>query len=237
MFQKSFLFFTFLFLISGAARSQSIVTGTIKWEGPVPTLGAIDMTKDPACVAKHKDGPPPVSQALELGTGNTVANILVKVKSGLPSGKTYTPPTEPLIIAQNGCIYEPHVFGIMKGQPLKFLNQDGVLHNVHALSTINRQFNISMSKTMTESGSKVFNEEECAPFRIKCDIHPWMLSYACVIPHPFFSVTGKDGSFKIENLPAGTYEIEAWHEKAGTKVALVTVGASDTKTVDFTFSK
>ena len=66
-------------------------------------------------------------------------------------------------------------------------------------------------------------------FAIKCDVHPWMRSYIGVFSHPFFAVTGSDGKFTIANLPAGTYEIEAWHEKLGTQKATVTVGASDTK--------
>jgi uncharacterized protein (DUF2141 family) len=72
-------------------------------------------------------------------------------------------------------------------------------------------------------------------FVIKCDVHPWMQSYMGVFSHPFFAVTGADGKFTIANLPAGTYEVEAWHEKLGTQKSTVTVGASDTKTIKVQF--
>jgi hypothetical protein len=49
-------------------------------------------------------------------------------------------------------------------------------------------------------------------------------------------VTGADGKFTIANLPAGTYEVEAWHEKLGTQKSKVTVGASDTQSASFKFS-
>ena len=61
-----------------------------------------------------------------------------------------------------------------------------------------------------------------------------MKTYISVMDHPYFDVTGTDGMFKIENVPAGTYEVVAWHEKLGTQKASVTVGDGDA-TADFTF--
>ncbi len=74
-----------------------------------------------------------------LGTGNSMANVLVRVVSGLPAGKTYPAPTTPVTMDQVGCQYKPHVIGIMVGQPFKVLNTDGILHNVHALSKVERR--------------------------------------------------------------------------------------------------
>jgi polysaccharide lyase family 4-like protein len=73
-------------------------------------------------------------------------------------------------------------------------------------------------------------------FMIKCDVHPWMSAYAGVFDHPFFSVTKTDGKFTISDLPAGTYEIDAWHERLGVQKQTVTVGASETKSISFKFT-
>ena len=73
-------------------------------------------------------------------------------------------------------------------------------------------------------------------FQIKCDVHAWMLAYIGVFEHPFFSVTGSDGTFTIAGLPAGTYEITAWHERLGTQTASITVGADETTSQNFTFA-
>ena len=64
-----------------------------------------------------------------------------------------------------------------------------------------------------------------------------MSSYVGVLDHPFYSVTGEDGTFTIKGLPAGEYEIVAWHEKYGEQSAKVKAGDGEAKTQDFTFKK
>jgi len=132
-------------------------------------------------------------------------------------------------------MYNPHVFGIMVGQPLKILNPDGTLHNIHVLSKINPEFNLAMPKFRKEM-TKTFKKEEFM-FTIKCDVHPWMGGWASVMSHPYFAVTADDGQFSIAGLPAGTYEVEAWHEKLGTRSASVTITDDETKELNFTFSR
>ena len=75
-----------------------------------------------------------------------------------------------------------------------------------------------------------------AVIKFKCDVHPWMTGYVAVTDHPFFAVTGDDGSFTIPSVPAGTYTIEAWHEKLGAKTASVTLGAKESKEITIGFT-
>ena len=82
---------------------------------------------------------------------------------------------------------------------------------------------------------KTFDKEE-RMFKVKCDVHPWMGAYISVVSHPFFDVTTKDGKFEIKGLPAGSYTIEAWHEKLGTQTANVTISGDEAQTADFSFS-
>src|SRR5688572_32281793 len=142
------------------------LTGSVKYTGKVPNLKPIDMAADPACAKKH-GAKPQANEALVLGSGNTLGNVLVYVKSGLPAGKTYPAPTTPVVMDQKGCHYIPHVLGVMVGQPFKVLNSDGLLHNVHALPKVNKQFNMAMPANRTEATEKFTKAE--GVFTIKCD--------------------------------------------------------------------
>ncbi len=216
--------------LCATAAEAGTITGTVVYDGKVPTLRPLSVAAEPMCAKKHETVP---NEALVLGSGNTMANVVVRVVSGLPAGKTWPAPKEPVVMAQEGCMYVPHVMGIMAGQPLKVLNDDGVLHNVHALPKVNRPFNMAMPATRKEA-SETFGKEE-GMFIVKCDVHPWMQAFIGVFSNPFFAVTKADGKFTIANLDPGTYELEAWHEKLGTQKATVTVGAA-TKPVSFKFS-
>ena len=227
----SFLVFAFVAFLTLNAQAAG-VTGLVKYDGEVPKFKEIKMDADPICLTHHKEAVYP--QTLVLGEGNAMSNVFVRVKSGLAK-KDYPAPQDPVVLDQQGCQYHPHVIGVQVGQPLKILNPDGTLHNVHALCKVNQEFNLAMPKFRTET-TKVFDKPE-PMFPLKCDVHPWMSGWVAVMPDPFFATTKEDGKFNIQNLPAGTYEIEAWHEKLGTQTASVTVTADENKEINFTFSK
>lgn len=223
-----FAIFTLLTICSVDAAT---ISGTIKFDGEAPKFKEIKMDADPVCVTLHSG--PVYPQTLVLGEGNTMGNVFVHIKKGLNQGN-YPVPAEEIVIDQKGCEYHPHVAGVMAGQSIKVLNPDGTLHNVHVLSKTNPEANIAMPKFRKDITMK-FDKPEFM-FAMKCDVHPWMGAWLSVMPHPFFAVTKDDGKFTIADLPAGTYEVEAWHEKLGTKSATITVAEGDNATADFTFA-
>ncbi|MEM7350043.1 MAG: TonB-dependent receptor [Acidobacteriota bacterium] len=206
------------------------VTGTVTYDGSVPKLRPYDMNADPDCAKKHSGGKA-TNQMLVLGDGNALANIFVQIKN--PPAGNHSAPSEPVEIDQDGCIYVPRVSGVMAGQPVKFKNSDGILHNVHGLPEVNREFNIGMPPSLKES-VQTFNKPEPL-FKVKCDVHPWMNSYIAVMTHPYFAVTGTDGTFSIDGIADGSYEVEAWHERLGTQTGKVTISGGS-GSVDFSFS-
>ena len=219
-------------VFSAAFASQALagsLSGTVKFEGEAPNFKEIKMDADPICVTHHKE--PAFPQTLLLGSGNTMGNVFVFVKN--PPAGDYKAPADPVVVDQKGCTYSPHVFGVMVNQPVKILNPDGTLHNVHALSKVNPEFNVAMPKFRTEI-TKTFNKPE-GMFALKCDVHPWMAAWMTVMSHPFYSVSNAEGKYEIKDLPDGTYTLVAWHEKLGSKEATVTV-AGGAQVSDFSFA-
>jgi len=130
----------------GVALAASTVTGTVTFDGKAPALKPIAMDADPVCGKKHSG--PVANEMLVLGSGNTMGNIMVWVSKGLPDGKTWPVPSTPVVIDQNGCLYKPHVMGIMIGQTYKILNSYVILHNIHTLPKVNSSFNKGMPATV-----------------------------------------------------------------------------------------
>ncbi len=219
----------FCFLLNSAIAGT--VTGKINFSGAKPTMPTIKMDADKKCVAMHS-GKPVSSQQVEVNSNGTLKDVFIYVKSGL-EGKKFPAPSQAVTITQEGCMYHPHVFGLMVNQPLEIVNADATLHNIHALPKNSAQFNIAQPNKGMKM-TKKFDKPEVM-VKIKCEVHNWMSAYAGVVDNPFYAVSDDQGNFTIKNLPAGTYTIEAWHEKYGPKTMSVTVGPSDTKTVDFTY--
>ncbi|MBI2425953.1 MAG: TonB-dependent receptor [Candidatus Hydrogenedentes bacterium] len=221
-----------LLFAPGFAEAGNI-TGKVTFEGPAPEMKPIALSADASCVAMHTDKPL-LSEVLVLGEGQSMANVLVSVTAGLPE-KDYPLPSEPVVLTQEGCRYAPHVIGIRVGQTLRVLNPDGLLHNVHSAPKSNTPLNKAMPKDLLELET-VFDKQE-EPFPFKCDIHPWMQAWCAVFDHPYFSVTGADGTFAITGLDPGDYEITAWHERLGKRTATVTVAEATDANAGFVFSK
>jgi plastocyanin len=212
------------------AATAGGVTGRIVLEGTAPANEVIKMNSDPVCLREAKGAQ--TQQTFLVGEGGALQNVFVYVKDGLGS-YTFDAPTETVVLDQDGCRYNPHVFGIRVGQALEVVNSDPTLHNIHAIPKNNQEFNTGQPIEGMRYKHTFTAEEVMVPF--KCDVHGWMNAYAGVLNHPYFSVTGADGSFTLGNLPPGTYTIEAWHERLGAQSQSVTIGEKETKDVAFTF--
>jgi len=214
-----------------AAQAGS-VTGKATFQGAVAVPKKISVQGNPECAALHEGGSI-ASEELVVGDGGGLANVFVYVKEGL-EGYRFDVPAEPVRIGNTNCIYVPHVAGAMTGQSIEYVNDDATLHNIHSYAKANKGFNLGLPfKGMKQT--RKFDAAEIM-VQLKCDVHPWMIGYVGVVPHPYHAVSGKDGAYELKGLPAGTYTIEAWHEKLGTKTATVTVAAQGTQNANFSFA-
>lgn len=215
-----------------AEDGNSAIKGTVTFTGTAPAPTKVKLTADPKCHEGHGDTMN--SEEYVVGKKGELKNVFVYVKQGL-EGKTFPPSTTPAQLDQVKCKYTPHVVGVQAGQPLEVKNSDNTMHNVNAQPKSNQGFNFAQPIQGMKTTKKFAKQEVMVTF--VCNVHPWMKSYVGVVDHPFFAVSGDNGQFEIKGLPAGTYVIEAWHEKLGTSTQNVTVGAGETKPVNFSFKK
>jgi plastocyanin len=210
------------------AAGSGAVSGVVNYSNGDPDT-RIKMDADPVCSGLHSE---PVETESVLADAGKLANVFVYVKEGVTG--SYSAPSEAQVLNQEGCKYIPHVSGVMTGQKLVIRNSDPTLHNVHALPEKNEEFNQGQPFQGMEL-EKEFTTAEVM-VRFKCDVHPWMGAYMAVLDHPFFAVSGADGSFEIDGLPAGDYVVEAWHETLGTRTQPVSVAADGAVGVTFDFA-
>ena len=207
------------------------IAGKVTFTGKRPPREPLRMGSDQTCV--QGAGPHPLSDAVLIAGDGSLQNSFVYIKDGLDPAYTFDPATSTVTLDQKTCRYMPRVLGLRVGQSLEIINSDPTLHNVHAIPVMNREFNqglISQGSRMTHT----FTTPEVM-IRFKCNVHNWMTAWVGVLPHPYFAVTGPDGSFVLKGVPPGTYTIEAWHEVFGRQTATVTVATGQAANASFVF--
>lgn len=222
----------FIAAVSPAYAAGASITGKVNFEGTPPVPKPINFGAERQCAMNHGDNPPQ-DESLVVNPNGTVKWTFIHVKEG--AAGPFETPQEPLPVDQIGCIFTPHVYAAMAGQPVEFKNSDEVLHNVRVVSKTGQNMNLAQPIQGMKT-KKVFKNPEIG-MQVRCDVHFWMSSYLHVTDNPYHAITGEDGTFTLSDLPAGTYTLEAWHEKLGIQTQSVTVADGETKTVDFVFAK
>lgn len=216
---------------SGATSPGSgQITGKIYFKGTKPKLLPLDMKKDSVCVSEHSETV--YAQDGAVNSNGTLPNAFVYIKKG--SVNLAEPaPRNSVDLTQKGCMYEPHVLGIMVGQPLQVLTLDPTTHNIHVVAKINREWNVTQQPGSPSVIRKFTHPEIMIP--VHCNEHPWMKAYIGVVSNPFYAVSGSDGSFVIKNVPPGEYTLAVWTAMFGAQEQKVVVRPGETTSVDVTF--
>ncbi len=206
----------------GDVKDGGSISGTVKFKGTAPAPKKLDVGKDKEVCGKTAKTDP----SLIVDGGNLV-NAVVTI-TDIKKGKKIE--LKKVQLDQKGCEYNPHVLAFPAGSTVEILNDDGILHNVHSYSKANSPFNMAQPKFKKTLDVKIDKPEAV---EVKCDVHGWMHGWLVATENPYFAVTDKSGSFKLENVPAGSYTVEVWHEKLGKSTQKVTVKAKEDAKVNF----
>ncbi|MBI2896736.1 MAG: hypothetical protein HYY06_24480 [Deltaproteobacteria bacterium] len=210
-----------------AANGTGTIHGKVAFTGTRPTPTPLERDQDPFC------GRTPMNDEQVVVNDNaTLRNAIVHLTRGV-SGN-YPPPPAHVGVEQHDCMYRPRAQAMVAGQTLEVKNGDQTLHNVHTYQGTETLFNRAQIAGAPAIEREITDYEGI--ISLKCDVHGWMAGWIMVLNHPFFSTTGEDGTFTIENVPVGTYTIESWHEKLGRKTAEVTVTRDGTAEVDLSYA-
>jgi len=226
----SFLPFVLTLLLLASSALASV-------QGKVTLLGTprdpdvpIPTASDPACGHGNL-----TTENWKIGPGNGLADTVVWVQDG-PAGKPN--PDAKAVIDQKGCRYIPHVLCIPKGTTVTFKNDDQTLHNVHGMQYLGKNENsvdiFNLGQIAGMATGQTF--DTAGIFKIKCDVHSWMLGWIIVTESRFFAVTGADGSFQFPPLPDGSYHAQAWHSGFDKPLVQNFVVKGGNATLDFQFN-
>jgi hypothetical protein len=191
--------------LSAPAALAGSIQGTVKVSGPCPHPVPTPVLKDASVCGK--DAP---SEAVLVDKKGGLRNVVVFLKDAKASAKPA--PVENAALDQRGCRYFPHVQALTVGTPLSLMNNDAILHNVHANDAGMTVFNVAMPI----KGQKLpIPMRKPGLMKLQCDAgHTWMNGWIYVFDHPYYAVTDDSGAFTIKDVPPGEYTVEVWHEPA-----------------------
>ena len=215
--------------VEAQTQGGGTISGHVRLAAPAPANPIIRLRVDPMC-AKVNTGKRPVHEFVLRSADGGLANAFVDLEGTFPKAPVSN---KPATLDQRNCIYTPRVLGARAGEVLKVTNNDPLLHNVHSQSTQN-PFNFSQPQTGMTRDVQLKGPD--VMMRITCDVHSWMVAYVGVETHPYFAVSGADGSFQIAGVTPGPRTVRVWHERYGQLTQKVTVAAGKTVNVDFSYT-
>lgn len=206
-----------------------VIAGTLTLRGEARPPKELNITKDPEVCGKE----PKFEEDLLVARETAGLKNVVVWLSDINEGKAWEARTQPVTLDQNGCRFTPRILIVPAGETFHILNSDGILHNIHTRSSENRPINKAHPKFVKRLQARLKRPEIV---RVDCDAHDWMRGWIAVAAHPYYAATDENGSYRLEDVPPGTYTVTLWHETLGEQTRQVTVSPGAEVQVDVAYT-
>ena len=182
------------------------ISGTVCLKAAA-NIGTMTITQDKKQCGKTKRSP-----RLVVSNDLGVANAIVFIED-IKSGKSFERQPS-YVLAQKNCEFLPHISLIPLGERLEIVNHDAVLHNVHAYdSNVEPKTIFNLAQPVKNLRTKTRQMLNPGIINLQCDAgHAWMSASLMVIEHPYYTITATDGTFRLNDVPPGMYQLRMWHE-------------------------
>lgn len=134
-------------------------------------------------------------------------------------------------IKQEKANFSPSVLPIMVGTTVEWPNNDDIFHNVFSMSEA-KSFDLDLYKGNPPEKRVTF--DHVGRVEVFCSIHANMHCTVLVLENPYFAMADDRGYYAITNVPPGTYQLKAWHERLPAQAQKITVPAEGEVTANFT---
>jgi hypothetical protein len=208
----------------GPVSDGGTISGKVTYSGAAMAPETVEVDKDPEVCGTSIE-----VVKVQTDASGGLADAVVRI-TDITSGKPLDTLGVEFVLDQKNCLYVPRVVVVPVGSALTVLNSDGILHNIHTTPFDNAPLNKAQPATQAELMSDAFTVPEFIP--VGCDVHSWMSASIVAVDNPYVVVTAADGSFELNDVPAGTYTLEVQHAELGKQTLTVTVEAGGTATAD-----
>lgn len=211
----------------GGDPGLGALTGIVKLgPGPVPEVTRILNTTDPeVCGRSH------ALDDLVVSPENRGIRYVIVALADVPEARIPSFAPGRLILENADCRFTPHASVITVGGTIEAVNRDPVLHTTHFYGSLEANLSLPI-----QGARSTRTAHRAGLIGVRCDLHGWMQAFIRVDPHPFHAVTDASGTFRIPDIPAGTFTVESWHQKLGTERRTVRIEAGKTEHLEVEYS-
>ena len=210
----------------GLPQDHGALEGFVRLAGiEIPQPTRIENTTDPKVCGRFHT----LEDLLVSPKSHGIRNVIVALKD-VPASNSPVNHVSRFVLDNRECKFVPHVNVLTVGSTVQALNGDPMLHNVHFYGALTANIALPKGAKATKKVTKP------GMIIVKCDVHGWMQAFIRVDSHPFHAVTDENGYFSIPDIPAGTYDVEIWHEKLGQLEKTIHIKSTKTEKIDVEYS-